>query len=202
LPAHELRPAVFLDRDGLLNELVFYVDTQEWESPRTPEDLRLVPGAAAFVTELARRGWAIVLISNQPSFAKGKTTLDALKAVHGRFLESLGAGAAGLTDAYYCYHHPQGIVEGYSSACPCRKPSPFLLRQAGRDHSLDLDRSWMVGDQDTDVLSGRNAGCRTILVPCEASASKRGAQPPDFVCQTLGEVTEVIGPPQLAREAS
>jgi D-glycero-D-manno-heptose 1,7-bisphosphate phosphatase len=142
----EVRPALFLDRDGVLNELVWYGDTREWESPRVPEDLRLLPGAAEAAAALVAAGWPLFLVSNQPSFAKGKTTLEALKAVHVRLQEELARAGGFLEEAYYCYHHPQGKVPGYAGPCPCRKPSPHFLLEAARAHRLDLGRSWMVGD--------------------------------------------------------
>lgn len=195
MPSARLRPAVFLDRDGLLNELVFYADTREWESPRVPGELRLVPGAAAAVAGLRASGWPVFLVSNQPSFAKGKTTLEALKGVHAALEGLLAEGGAALDGALYCYHHPEGRVPGYSGPCPCRKPSPFMLQEAAREHGLDLARSWMVGDQDTDVLCGRNAGCRTVLIPCPASASKRGTQVPERVCTNLADLLSLVGRP-------
>ena len=193
LPPSSLRPALFLDRDGLLNELVFYSDTGEWESPRCPEDLRLLPGAASALARLRGAGWPLFLVSNQPSFAKGKTTLEALKAVHGAFQAGLAAGGAVLDGAFYCYHHPDGKVPGFSGPCACRKPSPLALLEAAGLHGLDLARSWMVWDQDMDVLCGRNAGCRTILVPCQASRSKRGSQTPDHLCTDLADIMNIIG---------
>ena len=187
------RPALFLDRDGLLNDLVFYEDTGEWESPRRPADLRLIPGAAKATAELRACGWPVFLVSNQPSFAKGKTSLEDLKAVHDALVAHLAEEGAVLDGAYYCFHHPQGRVAGYSGPCPCRKPSPFLLEAAAREHGLDLARSWMIGDQDTDVLCGRNAGCRTILIPCQGSLPKRGTQVPDCLCTNLADTLAVIG---------
>ena len=196
LPSREVRPAAFLDRDGTINELVFYADTGEWESPRVAGDLRLIPGAARAVAALREAGWPVFLVSNQPSFAKGKTTLAALGEVHAALLAALAEAGAGLDGAGYCFHHPQGIVAGYSGPCLCRKPGPLLLQAAARSHRLDLAASWMVGDQDMDVLCGRNAGCRTILIPCEASRNKRGRQTPDRFCTELAGILPILGLPR------
>ena len=175
---------------------MFYPDTQEWESPRVAADLRLIPGAARAVAGLREAGWAVFLVSNQPSFAKGKTTLAALREVHAALLAGLDQAGAGLDGASYCFHHPQGIVAGYSGPCLCRKPSPFLLQEAARGRGLLLAASWMVGDQDMDVLCGRNAGCRTILIPCEASRAKRGNHAPDHLCTELAEILPILGRPR------
>jgi len=143
---------------------------------------------------MRRAGWPVFVISNQPSFAKGKTSLEALEAVHRAMLDRLGEEGAGLDGAFYCYHHPQGIVPGYSGTCPCRKPGPHLVLQAAREHSLDLSRSWFVGDQDSDLLCGRNAGCRTVLIRCEASRSKCGAVEADHRCTNLADLLDIAGP--------
>lgn len=195
MPPAEAKPALFLDRDGVLNELVHYPDTGEWESPRCAGDFRLLPGVGPTLAGLKGKGWPIFIVSNQPSFAKGKTTLEALKGVHQRMMEDLARDGVTVDGSLYCYHHPAGTVPEYSGPCPCRKPSPFLLVEAARNHGLDLGASWMVGDQDMDLLCGRSAGCRTILIPCEASRSKRGGQVPDVVCAEFADILAVVGQP-------
>lgn len=182
--------AVFLDRDGLLNELVRYADTGEWESPRAAEDLALRPGARAFVSGLMALGVPLFLVSNQPSAAKGKTTLAGLDGVHEAILAALPGGA--FRQAFYCRHHPDAVVPDLKGPCPCRKPSPFFLQQAAASHGLDLSRCWMVGDQDMDIACGRAAGCRTLLVPNPDSASKRGQETPGHICDDLAQALLLI----------
>jgi len=178
--------AIFLDRDGLLNELVLYQDSNERESPRSPEDLRLRPGAIDLVRGLHDAGWPLFLVSNQPSAAKGKTTLASLKAVHEAFLGTLLPSV--FVEAFYCYHHPEAVVFELKGPCPCRKPNPYFLHLAAEIHGLDLSKSWMVGDQDIDIACGGAAGCRTILVPNPDSAAKRGQEVPDRICDDLQQV--------------
>ncbi len=160
----DVRRAVFLDRDGVINRNILNCDTGEYESPHRPEDLHIVPGALEAMAALQAAGFGLFLVSNQPSFAKGKTSLEAIKAIHNR-LENHLSGAGIVFDAfYYCYHHPQGIVPGFSGACDCRKPSPFFLRKAAEDFNIDLGSSWMVGDRATDIACGKSAGARTIRI--------------------------------------
>jgi D-glycero-D-manno-heptose 1,7-bisphosphate phosphatase len=185
-------PAIFLDRDGILNDLVFYPDTGEWESPRSAADLRIVPGAGVVLRALAEKGWPLFLVSNQPSFAKGKTSLEALLAVHDSLLAYLAGYGVHLTKAYYCFHHPKGVVPGFDGPCSCRKPSPHFLLQAASRFGLDLSASWMVGDQDLDLLCARNAGCRSILIPCAVTASKRGGVAPDQEVADLASLPECL----------
>lgn len=176
---------IFLDRDGLLNELVFYQDSEEWESPRVPGDLCLRPGAIDLMCGLQAAGWPLFLVSNQPSAAKGKTTLEALSAVHEAMMRALSP--ISFTDSFYCHHHPDAVIETLRGPCPCRKPSPHFLHLAATRHDLELASCWMVGDQDTDIACGRAAGCHTLLVPNPDSSAKRGREVPDQICDDLSQ---------------
>lgn len=185
------RRALFLDRDGIVNELVFYPSPGEWEAPRSVDDLTMRPGAAAAIRRANEHGWLVFLVTNQPSFAKGKCTLESLQAVHARVLEELTRGGATITEAFVCFHHPESAVAGYG-ACQCRKPSPFFIRSAAKTYGLDLARSWMAGDQATDIETGRRAGCKTALVEYEHSESKREGAEPDLVCADLNAFVQMI----------
>ena len=183
--------ALFLDRDGVVDDLVFYRDTGAWESPRALHELRMRTASFEPLREAHRAGWLIFLITNQPSYAKGKCPLEDLRNVHERVLEELRNGGVTITDSYVCYHHPESTIDGYGR-CECRKPSPFFIREAARTHAIELRESWMVGDQDTDVVTGINAGCRTALLKYEHSGSKRGSVRPDITCSDLAELVHYI----------
>ena len=183
--------ALFLDRDGVVSELVYYPSHDEWESPRSVADLRMRPGAAAALEEAHRRGWLVFLITNQPSYAKGKCTLESLQQVHQQILDNLRAGGAVIAADFVCYHHPQSVVEGFG-ACNCRKPNPRFILDAATKYGVDLTRSWMAGDQATDIEAGLRAGCRTALIKYEHSENKRGDVEPDLVCDDLAELVRKI----------
>jgi D-glycero-D-manno-heptose 1,7-bisphosphate phosphatase len=153
-----LVPAVFIDRDGTLNDMVYDETHGTFDSPRRADQVRLRPGAAEFVRGVRAAGFLAVVVTNQPGLAKGTLTQADLDAVHGRLADLLGARGAAWDALYSCPHHP-GV-----SACECRKPKPGMLLQAARDRGIDLARSWMVGDGLVDIGAGRAAGCRTILV--------------------------------------
>lgn len=171
-----LRRAVFLDRDGVLNELVLNPANGAYESPHTPADTKMLPGAGAAARRLQEAGFLLFIVSNQPSYAKGKATLEHTLAIAALVEQALRADGVQLTAAYYCYHHPQGIVPGFSGPCGCRKPGTQSLLEARDRYSLDLARSWMIGDQESDVLCGRRAGCRTILIANPLSAPRRSGR--------------------------
>ncbi|HUP45463.1 MAG TPA: HAD-IIIA family hydrolase [Thermoanaerobaculia bacterium] len=183
--------ALFLDRDGVINELVHYPDHGEWESPRSVADLRMRPGIEGPLTHLVSRGWLVFLITNQPSYAKGKCPLEDLMEVQGEVLGRLGRSGVTITDSFVCYHHPASAIAGYGD-CTCRKPSPFFILEAARQHDIDLALSWMAGDQDSDIEAGHRAGCRTALINYEHSDGKRGGRTPDLVCADLAELVRKI----------
>jgi D-glycero-D-manno-heptose 1,7-bisphosphate phosphatase len=198
--ARECRPAVFLDRDGVLNELVPDPDTGKPESPLEVADVRLVAGAAAAARELAGAGFALVCVSNQPAAAKGKATIAQLHAVHERVLALLAEQGVRLDASRLCLHHPDGLAPALSGPCDCRKPKPGMLLDAAGELGLDLGASWMLGDTDADVQAGHNAGCRTILIEYPGSAHKRtGAARPEALSPDLASAVASLLPVTASR---
>jgi D-glycero-D-manno-heptose 1,7-bisphosphate phosphatase len=169
------RPAVFLDRDGVLVEEIFYPETGEIEAPLRPEDVRLLPGAAAAARALAQAGYALVLLSNQPAYAKGKASLRDLWLVHERFVALLEGEAVTLDAVFYSYSHPDGIMPYFSGPSLERKPGPYNLIIAAAQLDLDLARSWLVGDRESDVACALAAGVRPIQVENVRNPSPRPA---------------------------
>lgn len=167
---------VFLDRDGVLNELVPDPPSGAWESPLQVEDVHLLPGAAEAARKLVGAGFALVCVSNQPAAAKGKVTVERLCAVHARVTELLAQAGVRLQASRLCLHHPDGVVPELSGPCACRKPAPGMLLDAARVLELDLGACWMVGDTDADVAAGKAAGCRTVLIEHPYSIRKRLGQ--------------------------
>jgi D-glycero-D-manno-heptose 1,7-bisphosphate phosphatase len=158
------RPAVFLDRDGVLVEEIYYPQTGEWEAPLGPEDVRLIPDAATAARRLASAGFALVLVSNQGGYAKGKTSLRALWLAHERFLALMAAEGVQFDRAFYSYSHPDGTVPHFSGPSLERKPGPYNLLVAAAELDLDLARSWMVGDRTTDIACAEAVGVRGMLI--------------------------------------
>jgi histidinol-phosphate phosphatase family protein len=145
--------ALFLDRDGTVIEDRGYM--------RDPADVHLLPGAAEALSAIASGGWKLIVISNQSGVGRGLIARDEMESVQARFLEALESRGVPVTASYYCTHTPD---EG----CECRKPSPFLLQRAAKEHAVELGSSWMAGDREADILCGRNAGCSTIWLRNEA----------------------------------
>ena len=158
------RRAVFLDRDGVLNRNVLNPATGEYESPGSPEQFELVEGVFPALRRLQDAGYLLLLVSNQPNFAKGKNSLQELHAVQALLAAGLTKAGIHFTEFYYCFHHPKGIVQSHSGPCDCRKPSTYFLLQAEAAFGISLRDSWMVGDRPTDIECGQNAGVRTVRV--------------------------------------
>jgi D-glycero-D-manno-heptose 1,7-bisphosphate phosphatase len=156
--------AVFLDRDGVLNRNVFNPATGEYESPGKPEDFELFPNVMPTLHRLQDAGYTLLLVSNQPNYAKGKNSLEELHAVQALLAKQLDQAGIHFADFYYCFHHPKGIVPSHSGPCECRKPSTFFLEKAQAEFGISMPHSWMVGDRATDIECGQNAGVRTIRV--------------------------------------
>jgi D-glycero-D-manno-heptose 1,7-bisphosphate phosphatase len=195
-------PAVFLDRDGVLNELVRDPVSGAPESPLRAEDVRLVAGAGAALTGLQRAGCILVCVSNQPAAAKGKVSIEQLHAVHARVLELLARQGVQLAASRLCLHHPAGSVPELSGPCACRKPAPGMLLDLAAALRLALDTAWMVGDTDADIAAGKAAGCATALIDYPGSAHKRDGQArPDLHTSSLIVAAEQILSALAARES-
>jgi len=192
-----VRPAIFLDRDGVLNELVADPVSGAPESPLAVEQVRLMPGAAAAAARLSRAGYLLVCVSNQPAAAKGRVPVAQLLAVHERVSTLLAEEGVSLAASRLCLHHEDGAVPGLSGPCACRKPAPGMLLDAAATLGLDLGVSWMVGDTSADIAAGRAAGCRTLLIRNPASVHKRlQAIDADLAADSLAEATRLPGFPR------
>ncbi|MDR1943794.1 MAG: HAD-IIIA family hydrolase [Synergistaceae bacterium] len=187
-----MRKAVFLDRDGVINANVYYEKWGEWEAPMSPEDVVIIPGAIEAMLLLQRAGFSLFVISNQGAFAKGKTSLASLMAVIKRVNGLLAEGGVRITESYYSFTHPAGVVEGFSGESLERKPGAYFPRVAAAAYSLDLSGSWMIGDRDTDVLCGKSAGCLTIRIRDARDKISVAATVPYAEASALDEAASII----------
>jgi histidinol-phosphate phosphatase family protein len=176
--------AVFLDRDGVINE-----DPVEFVT--RPEELRLLPSSAQAIARLNAMGVPVLVCSNQSGVAKGLYTLDTLARISERLQEMLRAYGAHIDAFYYCPHDD-------ADQCDCRKPKPGLLLRAAEEHGVALERSVFVGDSWRDIVAGRAAGVKTVLVlsghvkPEMLQGEEMRNHPPDHVAPDLYEAAEWI----------
>lgn len=185
--------AVLLDRDGVINPYVYNAEFGTVDSPSNPDEFQFNPGVPEAIDALHSMGFLIIVVSNQPGIAKGKFTPELLAATTKKMLEGCGGK---IHEVFYCLHHPQATNPKYLSDCSCRKPNPGLLLQAAAKWKIDLAASFMVGDGITDVLAGKAAGTRTVLVNarkcylCEEMAKHDAT--PDFFAANIVVAAELI----------
>ncbi|OQX12972.1 MAG: D,D-heptose 1,7-bisphosphate phosphatase [Desulfobulbaceae bacterium A2] len=153
---HELTPAVFLDRDGTINEQMGYINHIS--------RFHLLPEAAAGIRLLNEAQVPVVVVSNQSGLARGYFPPSLLDEVHALMHEQLAQAGAHVDAVYYCPHHPEAVQQEFRAACDCRKPKPGMLRRAAADMGLDLRRSFVVGDRWSDLKCAVGVGATPVLV--------------------------------------
>jgi D-glycero-D-manno-heptose 1,7-bisphosphate phosphatase len=182
------RPAVFLDRDGTINEDVGYLTDLA--------ELRIYSYATDAIRLLRRAGFAIVVVTNQGGIARGVLTRELVERTHRRMADHL-ARAGALVDAWhYCPHHPESVVPGLATPCPCRKPGTAMPREAAERLGLDLPRSWVIGDHWRDVQMGHAVGARAVLLRTGHGRDQEAARPEgqrvDAICDNLIAATAFV----------
>jgi len=170
--------AVFLDRDGTINEEVGYLDRLD--------KLRLLPGAGEAVRLINRSGMKVVVITNQSGIGRGLFDEVFVGAVHAEMSRMLGEAGAVIDGFYFCPHHPTEGIGGYRRSCSCRKPAPGLLLRAASELAIDLSRSYMIGDMAKDVEAGQRAGAKGILVRTGYGKDmEAGSSAPDHIASDI-----------------
>lgn len=171
-----MRPAVFLDRDGVLNRSP--VRDGRPEPPRGPDELVLLPGVSEACAELRKAGFALVVVTNQPEVARGTLSRQAVDATNNALADSVP-----LDEVVVCPHDdPDG--------CECRKPKPGMLLDAARRLGIDLQNSYLVGDRWRDIAAGHAAGARAVFV--DRGYDERRPENPDAIVRDLTEATAWI----------
>lgn len=171
------RPAVFLDRDGVL-VIPEFRDGRSF-APRTLADFRIYPHAKEALARLRDAGFVLVVVTNQPDIGNGKVTAEVVAQMHDIMIEALPIDRVEL-----CPH-------GQSAGCDCRKPKPGMILKAAHACEIDLAASYMVGDRASDVEAGRAAGCNTVFIDLDY-ASELKPQQPDHVARSIEDAVDII----------
>ena len=152
--------AIFLDRDGTINKYVGFL--------RDIEQFELLDGVTDAIKKINESGYLCIVVTNQPVIARGEVTYEQLDEIHNKMETLLGLEGAYLDGIYICPHHPhkgyEGEIPELKIDCDCRKPKPGMLLRAAKDFNIDLQKSYMVGDSESDILAGKAAGCKTVLI--------------------------------------
>lgn len=177
-----MQPAVFIDRDGVINEDKGYVFRQD--------DLVLLPSVPNAMKRLKDRGYLLIIITNQSGIARGYFTLNDVDIFHEALQKEISALGGPQWDALYlCPHHPEGTIADFAQDCSCRKPKPGLLELARADFQIDWGKSFLIGDKDSDIACGQAVGIRTIRIDSQQYQQQSKA---DFLAKDLGEAADLI----------
>jgi D-sedoheptulose 7-phosphate isomerase len=173
----QAKRAVFLDRDGVINEAV--VRDGKPYPPANAASLRILAGTAEALSRLKERGYLLLVVTNQPDVARGAQKRDAIEGINRRLRAELP-----LDEVMTCYHDD-------ADDCECRKPRPGLIKRAAQQHGIDLNQSFMVGDRWRDIDAGANAGCKTILID-RGYTERASASAPDIIVGSLSDAVDWI----------
>ncbi|MCR4807400.1 MAG: HAD-IIIA family hydrolase [Lachnospiraceae bacterium] len=195
---NEKHPAVFLDRDGVLNEIVFNDDIEQMDSPQKREEFKAFPQAADAIRKIKEKGYYVFLATNQPGAAKGKCKLKTLYDINTGFLEELSNKGVDMDGVFMCPHYPKKSEhtkeEFLIKTCDCRKPKPGLLLKPKDIYNIDYENSYMIGDSFTDIVAGQAAGVKTIFIgelKCDACKKLCDIEP-DHIVHDVLEAAEVL----------
>jgi D-glycero-D-manno-heptose 1,7-bisphosphate phosphatase len=178
-----MRPGIFIDRDGTLNEEVDFLCR--------PSDVVLIRGAAKAIAALNAKNIPVIIVTNQSGIGRGLYGWDEYGAVSKKIDELLSLEGAHIDDSFACPFHEEGLGEYRQPKHPDRKPEPGMLIKAAKKHQIDLKQSWMIGDKKIDIEAGRNAGCRAALV---RTGYGNAVDPKiaDIVADDLGQAIKAI----------
>ena len=172
-------PAIFLDRDGVINQEVHYLSK--------PEDMVLIPGASEAIARINAARVPVIVVTNQSGVARGYLTEDDLLILHERLTQLLAAQGASVQGIYYSPFHAEG-QGAYCKESICRKPGPGMIFAACEDFAIDRAESILIGDKIVDLEAGRAAGLKTVLVRTGHGAKQAdmpGANNADFIADDL-----------------
>jgi len=175
--ALQMKRAIFLDRDGVLNEAIV-INGRPYPPPDAAS-LRIPAGTGEALARLKQRGYLLLVVTNQPDVARGKQSREVVEEIN----QHLGAALA-LDDVLTCYHDN-------GDDCDCRKPKPGLILHAARRYGIDLHSSYMIGDRWRDIDAGANAGCKTVLIDLGYN-DRAPASVPDHRVGSLPEAVDWI----------
>lgn len=183
------RPAVFLDRDGVLNADTGYV--------KNVNELIIIKESVLPVKKLNMLGYKVICITNQSGVARGLYTEEVLEEINSQLVSKYAEKGAFIDRIYYCPHHPRKGFGKHKRICNCRKPKPGMILRAVKEMYIDLEKSYFIGDHYTDVVAGKKAGCRTILITDNDAEQLRGELRemdalPDAIVNSLTDAVDLI----------
>lgn len=160
----KLNKAIFLDRDGVINDLIFYSEEGVLDSPNLVKQFKISKGTIKALNQLKKLGYLLILISNQPGVAKGKYTIAEFHKIKKKMEDTLSRGGPNFDAQYYCMHHPNAVKKEFKKNCQCRKPKTKMIRDGIEKFYIDLKKSFVIGDGIVDMEMAKKANCRGIFI--------------------------------------
>ena len=186
-----MNKAIFFDRDGVINEEIFNKELNQWTAPHNINQVKIKLTTLKFLKNLSKRNFIFFVISNQPDYAKGNTTMKNLEFVHKKIKSILEKSEIKIERFFYSYKHPKSNKRGYGPPCYDRKPNPFFLKKAKKIYNLDLSKSWMIGDRPSDIECGKRAGTKTIGLINNRYVFKKKNKP-DFLVKNIRQIINIV----------
>jgi len=182
-----MKKAFFLDRDGVITE-----DPPHYA--HRIDQLKIVSGSAEAIHMLNDKKIKVIVISNQSGIARGMYSEEKTFIFNKALQSELNKKNARIDGFYHCPHHPQAKIDKYKKICNCRKPEPGMILQAASEHDIKLSDSFMIGDRKSDIVAGKKAGCKTVLVLTGVGAQQKSKYEfePDFTYSNLFEAVSNI----------
>ncbi len=188
--------AAFLDRDGVINALIYHQDAGVIDAPFKRSQFKLLPQVPEAIRLLNDLGLRVAVVSNQPGIAKGHLTRETLKSFERAMLSQIRSAGGRIDGIYYCLHHPEAKVSKLRQRCHCRKPEIGMLERAAADLNVALPECYMIGDGIPDLQAAERAGCRSIFIgrwKCEICQFIEGPHVrPALVARSLWEAAQAI----------
>lgn len=204
---HEKHPAVFVDRDGVINRIVWNDDIEQLDSPMKVSQFDFLPQVIDALKIIKEKGYYIFIVTNQPGAAKGKTTLLTLYDINTYMADALADKSVMIDDVFMCPHYPKDVISQYFPdedahtkenflirKCNCRKPEPGLIYRAMRKYSVDMASSYMIGDSCSDITCGAAVGLQTVFIgdiKCDL-CKKLGDISPTYIANDLFDAANII----------
>lgn len=180
-----MHKAVFLDRDGTINEEVGIITKKE--------QIFILPGVVDGIKQLKKLGFLVIVVTNQSVIARGLIKEEDLDLIHSHLLEKLSKRGALIDGLYYCPYHPEANLKKYRRNSVCRKPNTGMIKRAQKDFNLDIKNSFIIGDSTSDILCGKRSKMKTILIKTGLMGSdKKFNIVPDFEAKNFKDAVNYI----------
>lgn len=189
----------FLDRDGVIIKMVYDLKYDYIHTAFVPEEVEFNFGIIELLKKTQALGYKNIVVSNQPDIGFGKISEKNFRQICSKINTELKKENIVFDGEYYCFHHPFADLEPYRKECECRKPKKGMLLKAAKDHQIDLSKSWIIGDGVNDIIAGKSAGCKTILIAnlleteyLRIIEEKLEETKPDYIIKNLKEALNII----------